>query len=146
MSADNNKEIVRRFFDEVVKTGEVDRADELFSTEFVAHFGGVPGPIQGIAAWKQLASMLFNAFPDLNLDVAETFSEGDKVVARWQWGGTQSGELMGIPPTGRQVSALRGIGIYRIDNGRIAEEWVQEDMLGMLQQLGVVPAPDQTVA
>ena len=141
MSTEQNKAIVRRFLQEGINKGNVGIADELCSPDFVSHFSGVPGPLRGIEAWKQLASGYFTAFPDLHVTPEDYVADGDKVVARWSWRGTQSGAMMGIPPTGKQVH-VTGMGIYRIDGNKIAEQWVQEDMLTLMQQIGVVPTPE----
>jgi steroid delta-isomerase-like uncharacterized protein len=87
-----------------------------------------------------------SAFPDLKLMVEDQIAEGDKVVTRWSATGTHQGELLGIPPTGKQTTAT-GITIDRIQGGKIVETWTHWDNLGLLQQLGVVPqmgAPTQT--
>lgn len=95
--------------------------------------------MRGREHWKQLASGYFTAFPDFQIRLEDLIAEGDKVVARWAWHATHQGEFMGIPPTSKQV-AVTGIGVYRIADGKIAEEWVQDDVLGLLQQLGTGPA------
>ena len=145
MSTEQNKAIVRRFLQEGINKGNAEIADELFSPDFISHFVGVPGPLHGVEAWKQLSSGYFTAFPDLHVTAEDYIAEGDKVVARWTWRGTHLGAMMGIPPTSKQVN-LTGMGIYRIVGNKIAEQWVQEDLLGMLQQLGVIPAPEQAHA
>jgi len=76
--------------------------------------------------------MYLAAFPDLHFTFEDLIAEGDKVVVRWTSRGTQQGELMGIPPTGKQFSAT-GIEIYRLEGGKIVEHWLESDNLGMLQ-------------
>ena len=93
--------------------------------------------ILGLSA---LYLLLFAAFPDIQYTVEALLAEGDKVVVRWTARGTHTGELMGIPPTGKQVT-VTGVNIGRVANGRIVEEWGEFDMMGMMQQLGVVPTP-----
>ncbi|HEY83312.1 MAG TPA: ester cyclase [Dehalococcoidia bacterium] len=80
--------------------------------------------------------------PDFHSTIEDRIVEGDKVMTRFTVRGTQQGELMGIALTGRQVT-LTGIAIHRISGGKIVENWLSMDMLGMLQQLGVVPPPGQ---
>ena len=82
--------------------------------------------------------MNFAAFPDLHETVEDIFAEGDKVVTRFTMRGTHQGELMGIPPTGKQVT-MTGMTIHRIVSGKIVEDWVVADFLGMMQQLGTIP-------
>jgi steroid delta-isomerase-like uncharacterized protein len=79
------------------------------------------------------------AFPDLHTAVEDVIAEGDKVAVRWTTRGTHQGSLMGIPPTGRQVT-MTAIHILRLADGKIAEGWVNFDALGMLQQVGAIPA------
>ena len=83
-----------------------------------------------------------DAFPDGRNTSEELLADQDKVVQRWTFRGTHDGVFEGIPPTGRQVT-LTGISIWRVDGGTIVESWHELDTLGLLQQLGVVPVPDQ---
>jgi len=99
--------------------------------------------IQGIDAYKQFLSMYLTASPDLHFTIEDQMAEGDKVVTRYTAGGTHLGPFMGIPPTGKQVTAT-GMSIIRVANGKIVEEWANGDDLGLLQQLGVNPMPGQT--
>jgi predicted ester cyclase len=87
--------------------------------------------------------MFLTAFPDLHFTVEDMIAEGDKVVARITMSGTQQGAFMGIPPTGKHV-AFTAIDINRIAGGKSVEHWWEMDALGLMQQLGVVPAPGQT--
>lgn len=141
MSAEENKTLYRRWFEEVVNGGNLDLADRLLAPDYVLYFPGVPGPIDG-EGHKQLVMMFRNAFPDWHESVDDVIAEGDRVVIRVTGSGTHQGEFQGIPPTSRQVTAT-GVGIGRIENGRIAEAWAAYDALGMMRQLGVVPSPDQ---
>jgi steroid delta-isomerase-like uncharacterized protein len=97
---------------------------------------------QGLEAYRQFISMYVTAFPDLHFMVEDLIAEGDRVVARYTGQGTHQGDLMGIPPTGKQIT-VTNILITRIANGKIVEQWLNFDALGMLQQLGVVPAPEE---
>ena len=90
--------------------------------------------------YKQFFAMTHSAFPDFHSTLEDMFAEGDKVVQRFTARGTHKGEFMGIPPTGKQVT-ITGIAIHRITGGKIVEDWVNMDMLGMMVQLGVVPPP-----
>jgi steroid delta-isomerase-like uncharacterized protein len=145
MSTQDNKALVRRWVEEVLNTRDVSDqspAYQLVAADFVGHFPGQP-PIEGLEAFRQFGSLYFSAFPDLQITPEELIAEGDKVTIRYGWRGTQQGELMGFPATGKQVRAS-GISILRIANGKIAEQWDSFDNLGLLQQLGVVPAPGQS--
>ncbi len=141
MSTEANKALIHKWVDEVLNTRDVSqqsRAYQLVATDFVGHFPGQP-PIQGLEAFRQFGSLYFTAFPDLQITPEDLIAEGDKVSMRYSWRGTHKAELMGIPATGKQVTAS-GISILRVADGKIAEQWDNFDTLGMLQQLGVLPA------
>ncbi len=140
MSTEENKALARRAYD-AVNQGNWAAVYELFSPDFVLHNASMT--IQGLEAYKQFVSMYLAAFPDAQSAIEDLIAEGDKVVTRQSFRGTHQGDLMGIPPTGKQVSAT-GIVITRIANGKVVEQWANYDDLGLLQQLGVVPAPGQT--
>jgi steroid delta-isomerase-like uncharacterized protein len=95
--------------------------------------------IQGYPAYKQFISMYFTAFPDLHITIEDMIAEGDTVVVRTTFHGTHKGDLMSIPPTGKQATTT-GISIFRVANGKALEHWANSDDLGLLQQLGVIPA------
>jgi steroid delta-isomerase-like uncharacterized protein len=142
--SEENKAILRRVTDEVFGQGNLDLVDELFAADYVLHDPGIPGgELRGPEDFKQRwVSMFRTAYPDLQLSVEDQIAEGDKVVARYTGRGTHQGELMGIPPTGNEVS-VGGIIISRVSGGRVEEEWNSFDALGMMQQLGVIPPPGQ---
>jgi steroid delta-isomerase-like uncharacterized protein len=142
MSAEESKALVRRFLDEALNQANVDAGATLLSGDFVVHFGGLPEPFHGVEAWKQLAVGFFAAFPDLHITVDDMFADGNQVAVRYTAGGTHKGPFQGIPATGKSFT-MTGMGIYRIADGQIVEEWLQDDMLGLLQQLDVIPAPGQ---
>jgi steroid delta-isomerase-like uncharacterized protein len=139
MSAENET-IVRRFFDEVCNDRQLDVADELFVPDHVYHDPQIPGTQPGPEGMKQTIGTYQLAFPDAHWEVVEMLSAGDRVVTRWIGSGTHGGELMGIAPTGREVS-VPGHWIHHVEDGRIVESWNVWDTLGILQQLGVVPSP-----
>ena len=140
MSTEDNKALVRRFFQEFWDQKNLAVADELITANHVDHTaGGPPGLPPGPEGLKQFASIYFTAFPDLRITIENMVAEGDKVVTHWTTRGTHRGELMGIPPTGKQVT-VTGITIDRIAGGKVAETWTNFDALGMLQQLGVIPS------
>jgi steroid delta-isomerase-like uncharacterized protein len=141
MSVEENKAIELRFFEEVVNKGELAVIDELFAANFVDH-SAVPGIAADREGAKQFFAMAHSAFPDFHSTLEDMFAEGDKVVQRFTARGTHKGEWMGIAPTGKQMT-ISGIAIHRITGGKIVEDWTSMDMLGALQQLGVVPPPGQ---
>lgn len=136
MSIEENKAIVRRVFEEVWNQRKLDVVDDIFATDHIFH-DPFAGNVKGIEGYKQLVSRNITAFPDGQFTIEEQVAEGDKVATRWTGTGTHKGELMGIPPTNVQVT-LTGIGISHIVGGKIVEGWTSWDVLGMLQQLGVV--------
>ncbi len=141
MSLEENKAIELRFFEEVVNKGNLAIIDEIVAANFVQH-DAPPGLSADREGMKQFFAMAHSAFPDFHSTLEDMFAEGDKVVQRFTARGTHKGEWMGIAPTGKQVT-IPGIAIHRITGGKIVEDWAAMDMLGALQQLGVVPPPGQ---
>lgn len=141
MSTENNKALIRRFYEEVFNQKKRAAIDEFSDPNYVDHTAP-PGLPAGIEGQKQLIGMYLTAFPDLHLTVEDMIAEGDKVVSRWSGSGTHQGKFMGIPPTGKQ-GTVTGIEIIRIAGSKFVEHWMELDALGLLQQLGVVPAPGQ---
>ncbi len=137
MSTEENKTIERRFTEELFNKGNLDAVDELVASNYVDHCA-LPGIAPDREGLKQFVAMSRTALPDFHSTIEDMIAEGDKVMTRFTVRGTQQGEFMGIAPTGRQVT-VTGIAIHRISGGKIVENWLSMDMLGMLQQLGVVP-------
>ena len=138
MSTEENKALARRFRLEVFSQGNIAAIDEICDANWTYHDpsdpqGNWPRGPQGM---RQLVNLYRSAFPDLHFTIEEEVAEGDKVVTRWTARGTHKGELMGIPPTGRQAT-VTGITINRIANGKIVEDWPPSDMMAYLQQVGV---------
>jgi steroid delta-isomerase-like uncharacterized protein len=107
---------------------------------YVAHVPGAAGPLNG-DAWVGWTSAFLAAFPDLRLTVEDSVAAGDKVAARITFRATHRGEFQGIPPTGQQVT-FSSIELNRMEGGKVAEHWVELDLLGLLQQLGAIPTPE----
>lgn len=142
MSAEENKAISRRSW-EAVSQGDLDAQVEVYAADCVIH--EPDEDIRGTEGLRQFVSMFHTAFPDLSVTVEDEIAEGDKVVTRWTGRGTHRGELMGIPPSGNRVE-VTGITIHRIEGGKIAEEWEMPDNLGLMQQIGAIPSPEQAEA
>jgi steroid delta-isomerase-like uncharacterized protein len=140
MSTEENKAIVRRVNDEVWNQGQLDVIDELIADDFVATVVGAPEQIRGPQGFREFVVMYRTAFPDLRITVDEQVAEGETIVTRWTATGTNEGELMGIPATGKQATTA-GININRISGGKLVEGWGLFDQLGLLQQIGAVPTP-----
>jgi steroid delta-isomerase-like uncharacterized protein len=118
--------------------GQLALADELFAADYVRYDPATPNIGTGPGAARQALTNYRDAFPDLRLNICDLLADGDKVVLRWTARGSHRGELRGIAPTGKEITTT-GITIFRIADGRIAEEWVNWDTLGLLQQLGAIP-------
>ena len=138
MSAET-KAIARRFLEEAFNGGNLDVVDELVAPEFVNHDAALPEPMIGIEGAKASIAGYREAFPDLRLTIEEQVAEGEFVTTRWSARGTHEGDLLGMAPTGKQAT-VTGITIDRIVDGRFVESWTNWDTLGLMQQLGVVPA------
>jgi steroid delta-isomerase-like uncharacterized protein len=136
MSADANKKIVRRLVVEPWE-GNLGVIDELVASNYVGHDPAQPD-MQGPEGIKEFITGYLAGYPDAKITIDEQLAEGDLVATRWTGRGTHQGELMGIPPTGKQVT-VSGTTISHVKNGKVVEEWTNWDTLGMLQQLGVVP-------
>ena len=141
MSLADNKALVRRLFDEVWNTGNVAIVDDLLAPDFVDHAAQMGGGDPTRDGFKTQVRLFRTAFPDGRSQIEDLIAEDDRVVARWTDGGTQRGEWMGVPPTGKRVT-MTGIDVYRIEQGRIAEFWCSEDELGLLRQLGAIQPPE----
>jgi steroid delta-isomerase-like uncharacterized protein len=138
-----NKAIVRRSVEEIFNEGRLEIADELYAPDFVGYDPALPDPMKGPEGIKQQAEGYRTAFSDMQLTIEDEIAEGERVVTRWTARGTHDGELFGIPATGKQ-STVTGMTIDRIIDGRIVESWNSWDTLGLLQQLGAVPALAQS--
>jgi len=142
MSTEENKALARRWNNEIWMKGNFAVIDELFATNFVFNYAP-PGVASDLEGYKQTVTNLCAPFADIHSITEDMVAEEDKVAVRWTWRGThKKGEVMGIAPTGKQV-AITGISILHIVVGKIMEEWGEMDMLGMMQQLGAFPPPEQ---
>jgi steroid delta-isomerase-like uncharacterized protein len=135
--SEENKAIARRFFEQVWNEGKLDRFEEFIAQDVVPHTG--PG-VTDAESMKQSLAMIRDALPDINIVLDDELTVEDKVVTRFTISGTHKGDFNGIPATGKQA-VWSGITIYRLAGGKIVEFWTQVDNLGMMQQLGVIPAP-----
>jgi len=137
MSTEANKTLVRHFWDGVFNQKNLAVIDEVCAANCVLY--DPSGPIQGREALKQFIGSYLGAFPDFHVTIEDIIAEGDKVVVRQTTTATHQGELMGIPPTGKRVK-ISGIHITHVADGKMVEEWANDDVLGLLQQLGVIPS------
>jgi steroid delta-isomerase-like uncharacterized protein len=143
MSAEQNKAIVRRWFEEVINQGNVETVDTICVQcvpSFVVIKGVSDPPPQGLEGVKELIGVFRTAFPDLHFTIEDQIAEDDKVVTRLAIRGTHRGEFMGIPATGKQMN-VSAASIWRVADGKLVDEWVSWDKLEMMQQLGLIPTP-----
>lgn len=136
MSVEQNKALVRKFED-LINARDLDTALTLFSPDYIDHVPliGLPPGIEGVRAFFTIQ---FSAFPDGHITSQDTIAEGDKVVHRMVGEFTHQGEFLGIAPTGKRIT-WSWVEIWRIANGKLAEHWVEADMMSLMQQLGVLP-------
>ncbi len=137
--SEENKALVRRWFEELFNEGNLEVTDEIIAPNHISHDPSLPDLPLGPEGAKQLVNLYRSAFPDVRLTIEDELADGDKVVTRWVGRGTHQGVLMGVAPTGEQVETT-GISIWRIEEGKIVESWANYDTLGMLQQVGALPS------
>jgi steroid delta-isomerase-like uncharacterized protein len=135
--SETNKAVVRRLI-EAFNTGDLAVIDELIANNYVYREPMV-GERHGRQGSKDITNTYRTAFPDARMSIDEQIVVGDTVVTRWSGTGTQTGPLLGLPPTGRRVT-ITGIRISHLQNGKVVEDFENYDTLGMMRQLGVVPA------
>lgn len=135
----NNKEIVRRMYEEAMNKRNLDLLKTVISEDVT----GAPGK-KGVAVIEEPIRSLIKAFPDIQWQLEDLFGEGDKVVVRWKWKGTQVAPFGNFPSTGQTVTN-GGMAIYQLKNGKIIDIQIETDRLGFLQGLGVVPANPATL-
>lgn len=135
-----NKELVRRFRNDIYEEGKLERIDEYIAEDCVSHSPLVPEDGHGPEDYRAFIAGLLAAFPDYDDAIEDLIAEDDKVAVRIRMTGTHEGAFMDLDPTGKAVD-VSGMIIYRIEGGQIVEDWHQADMMGMLQQLGVAPGP-----
>jgi steroid delta-isomerase-like uncharacterized protein len=140
MSTEENKAVVRRYLEEGSRDESVFK--QVTHSNVVAHFPGLPQPVRGLEGLLQLNRVYHTGFPDLNIKIEDMVAEGNKVVARYVIRATHQGDFQGIPPTGKQIT-VAGMSLFHLEGGKVAEEWDSFDAMGMMQQLGVIPAPGQ---
>jgi len=139
---EKNTAALRRFYDEVMVKGNLKVIDELVADNFVEHYLPDPKAPANKAGLTQTMAQFRTAFPDLQIVVEDIIAKGDKVWAYTTMRGTNKGEFMGMPATGKKID-VKGIDIIRFVNGKAVEHWAVSDDLAMMQQLGMIPMPGQ---
>lgn len=141
MSTEDNKAALRRFR-EALDAGDLDSAIAVFAPHARVHLSGTPEPLT-VEGFRQVGRVLLGAFSDGRSTIEDVIAEGDKVVSRITFRGTHTGDLMGIPPTGKSVTIAEVI-VDQFAEGRIVESWRLFDQMAMMQQLGMIPVPGQS--
>ena len=134
-----NKRLVRRFYKEVYGDWNMALVPEMVSPRFISHDWPEGGPT-GPQGFELFYSAIRAALPDARYEVDDLIAEGDKVVVRWRLLGTHQGDFRGIAPSGQKIE-LKGIAIYRVDNGKLMERWVVTDLYGVLEEMRTSSAP-----
>src|SRR5215210_782920 len=141
MSAEENKEVVRRLWG-LFEEGDIDeQVDELLAPDYVNHSPGTPDQPTGPEGVKAVLRMFRSGIPDARVVVSDMIAEDDKVAVRYTIEGTHEGDLFGVPPTGQRVS-IESFTVERVSDGKIREHWRVTDTLDMMQQLGAIPTPE----
>jgi steroid delta-isomerase-like uncharacterized protein len=141
-----SERLVHRFFTEAINGHDLDLFDELCSPDYVWHGGSDPGAIgdvHGIVRFKEAVATFFTAFPDLEATILDTVATEDKVCVRFVERGTHRGTFVGVEATGRPVE-FHGMGIYRVEDGRLTEEWFVDDSRAIFEQIGAIPILRET--
>jgi steroid delta-isomerase-like uncharacterized protein len=145
MSTKENKRLAREAIS-IWTTGDFDAADQIYAPNYVNHqhhHAGDARDLRGTDAMKTFATEFREAFPDFHDSIDIQLAEGDLVATHFTSSGTHRGTFMGAEPTNKELS-WTGITIDRISEGKIVESWTNWDMMGMMEQLGVVRAPGQS--
>ncbi len=137
--SEQNKALVRRYYDQLWNKWDLGVADEIIASD-IAFRGSLAMTVEGRDGFRRYVNIVRAAFPDFHNTLEDLIAEGDKVVARLTYRGTHRGEMFGLAPTGRQV-VYTGVAVFRISDGQVVDGWVMGDMLGLMQQLGVIPMP-----
>jgi steroid delta-isomerase-like uncharacterized protein len=142
MSEAGNKALIRRLVEEGLNKRNAALLDEVYAAEYIGHDPERPAPRRVEDLKQGMVGLLGKVFPDAQYSIESLVAEGEMVVWHWTFRATHQGELMGIPPTGKPIT-FSGVNIFRLTNGKVVEDWVYRDTVGMLRQLGAMPAPGQ---
>jgi steroid delta-isomerase-like uncharacterized protein len=134
--AAENLKTVSRIWDEMWNLGNFDGLNDVFAASYWGHLPmmDVHGPEQ----FQQLVLAYRTAYPDVHLTIDDIFGSGDRLAVRWTSRGTHLGAMMGMPPSGNKIEIM-GISLFRVEKGKVAEEWEGFDTLKMMQQIGAIP-------
>ncbi|MBD0344671.1 MAG: ester cyclase [Coleofasciculus sp. Co-bin14] len=134
-----HKAIARSYFNDVINAGNLELIGEIIAPEFVMHLPLLPHPVRGQEGLKHFVTMLRTAFPDIRYAIEREMGDQEMAAIRWTMAATHQGEFLGTPARGNSVH-LQGVNIFRVHEGQIVEIWVNENDLGLLEQIGRIPA------
>lgn len=148
-TTEENKETVRRYYEEAVEGGRVELLEELVAQDAINHDPLSdetlsPEEARGFEGFRRHVDVFREAFPDGTFAIEDLVAEDDMVLVRFTIEGTHEGRFLGFEPTGNRVRFTNMV-LYRLEDGKIVERWAESDKLALLQQLGVVPGPDELV-
>jgi steroid delta-isomerase-like uncharacterized protein len=136
-----NKEIVRIVTEKGFNEGDFDGLEQYFASEYQVHAPGIQQPLSGSGAFRFAVEMWRAAFPDIHVTVEDIAGEGEKVYCRFITRGTHTGELMGVPPTGKKIT-VHEMSCHRVVGGKVTESWIGDNVPSIFQQIGaLVQAP-----
>jgi steroid delta-isomerase-like uncharacterized protein len=141
---ESNKKIVHRFIEECWNKGDLSKAPELMAANCRFHDPVFPHLAAGTENMRRHIESCRKGFPDLRFTIDDTIAERNEVVLHWTINGTQKGEFLGIPATNKKAM-VTGTSIFRVENGKITEEWANWNLMSLMEQLGVATAPVETV-
>ena len=140
MSTEENKAIVRHMTEEFYNQGNVESAERYFADTYVHHDPASPH-VRDREGLKAVLRSFLSGCPDLHITIDQLLAEGDTVAKRWTYHATHTGDLAGLPPTGKRIT-MSGLELFRLAGGKIVECWLGYDNLSLMQQLGVIPTPE----
>jgi steroid delta-isomerase-like uncharacterized protein len=141
MSTEENKATVRRMTEEFYNQGNVEFAEHFFADTYMHHDPAAPH-VRDRNGLKQVVRAFLAGCPDLHITIDQLLAEGDTVTKRWTYHATYTGDLSGLPPTGKRIT-MSGLELFRLEGGKIVECWLGYDNLRLMQQLGIIPTPEQ---
>jgi steroid delta-isomerase-like uncharacterized protein len=131
------KRILQTIIDEIWNKGNVEVIDKFYTPNFKNHHPNIP-EVSDFASFKKWVVEVHKTLPDFHATIEDMIAEEDKIAVRWTVTGTQKGEFMGIPPTGKKVR-FEGMTVYRFEGDKVAEMWWVSNEIAILRQLGVFP-------
>jgi len=138
MSQNLNTTKGQQFFEDMLGKANWHLADDILATDIVMHHPSSPQPVVGVENVVGFLGAFRAGFPDMSMKVEFVFGDGEMTAVRWHMSGTHTATLFGIPASGRSVN-VTGISLLRFSDGKVVEDWVSEDSLGLMQQIGVIP-------